>query len=115
MKQRVTIINSERGTSAMLLLDRRTCRLSVRQARETFMKLAVPGFEKAGELGEWPLVQEPPECDGESYKVVKAGKVEGGLSDLYFLPVAAAAALAVPPKRRVPARAAAPASVPAAQ
>jgi hypothetical protein len=90
VKQRITIENTERGTRAMLLLDRRTCRLSIRQARETFQKLAVPGFDKAGELGEWPLVQAPPECGGDSYRVVKSGATEGGMSNLYFLPVEAA-------------------------
>jgi len=87
MKQRVTIVNEERGTSAMLLLDRQTCRLSVRQARETFQKLAIPGFEKAGELGEWPIQQKPPECGGVAYHVVKVGDVEDGMSNVYFVPV----------------------------
>lgn len=93
MKQRLTIVNTERGTSKMLLLDRQTCRLSVRQARETFQGLAVPGFPMAGELGEWPLVQTPPECDGVAYRVVRAGGGEGNLSNLYFVPVEAAEAL----------------------
>lgn len=93
MKQRVTIVNTERGTEKMLLLDRQTCRLSVRQARETFQGLAVPGFPMAGELGEWPLVQAPPECGGVQYRVVRAGEAEGNLSNIYFVPVEAATEL----------------------
>jgi hypothetical protein len=87
MKQRLTIVNQLRGTAKQLLLDRKTCRLSTRQARETFQRLAVPGLDKAGPLGEYPPVQRPPECDGEEYTVVQAGEAEGGMSNLYFLPV----------------------------
>lgn len=87
MKQRVTIKNTERGTEAVLLLDRRTCRLSIRQARETYAKLAPPGYANAGPLGEWPLVQAPPECGGTAYRTVEHGGNDGGMSRLYFLPV----------------------------
>ena len=93
MKQGITIVNAVRGTSKTLLLDRETCRLSIRQARETFQNLSVPGFEKGGVLGEWPLVQEPPECEEVPYRVVRAGEQEGSLSNLYFVPVDAAKGL----------------------
>lgn len=86
-------MNDEKGTTKTLLLDRQTCRLSVRQARETFMRLSVPGSQNAGLVGEWPLVQSPPECKGQKYMVVKAGEATRTMSNLYFVPVEAAEAL----------------------
>lgn len=87
MKQRITIENTARGTKKMLLLDRGNCRLSLRQARETFQELAVPGFTKAGAAGEWPIWQKPPECGGVEYLIVEAGASEGNMSNLYFVPL----------------------------
>ena len=87
LKQAVTIVNVPRRSRVRLLLDRKTCRLSRRQAREAFAKLAIPGFPEAGLVGEWPLEQTPPECGGQTYRVFRKGDAEGGMSNLYFLPV----------------------------
>jgi hypothetical protein len=53
----------------------------------------VPGDNEAGKLGEWPLTQRPPECGGVEYQVVEVGKAEGGMSNLYFVPVESVEAL----------------------
>lgn len=93
-KQKMTIENSDRSTSVTLLIEREACRLSVRQVREAFKALSVPGHQWAGKLGEWPLIQFPPECGGaEGYRIVEFGKPDGRMSNLYFLPLAAAEAM----------------------
>jgi hypothetical protein len=100
MKRQITIVNTARGTSTKLLLDRETGRLSLRQFRESHQRLSVVGFEKAGDAGEWPLVQIPPESDGEEYKIVRAGTTgrpnrngEDTMSNAYFVPTEAAEGL----------------------
>lgn len=88
MKQQITIVNTLRGTSIERLIDRETGRLSLRQLREFRLHLEVPpADEDAGIVGEYPLIQEPPECHGQAYRFVRRGECTKRESNVYMVPV----------------------------
>lgn len=87
MKQSISIRNEALGTEKVLLLERETGRLSMRQARECFKALVPLGYHPAGILGEWPVVQAPPESPEQEFQAVRVGEPEGGMSNIYFVPV----------------------------
>jgi hypothetical protein len=105
VKQKLTIQNTVTGRETSLLLDRSTGRLSKRQVREVFQKIALPGMtvegQPVGPLGEWPIHQKPPEVPDTLYHVVQRGDPDPekwGMSNLFFVPVSAdEAGVAEPP------------------
>lgn len=119
MRKQISMQNTARGTTARLLLEQADGRLSGRQKREApkklaapgrlsgrqkreaLGKLACPGYSPQGLLGEWPLIQRPPEWD-EAFVVVVVGDHSGWnrgntprWSNHYFVPVGSVEALLV--------------------
>jgi hypothetical protein len=99
-KKGITIYNEARGSRVFRLLNQQNGRLSGQQVNKITSILAPPGYAPQGLLGEWPLIQEPPEWPGERYVVVQVGPTEGSTprnlpaqSDMYFVPVDAVPAL----------------------